>query len=534
MGTARILALQRGERNDPAHLGERTKVEPIVPSEVEGAAVLGHAGHYELGLDGIERRKAALEPGPVAHDADLVPHAIEQAFAQAVQVPTPAGEWVQCTAEFRLEHGFVGRPVAGIAGDPAGYDVAGDAAEDSRVGDAVATEPVGAVHAARVLTSYEQPGPLGRRIRPADHPAHEIVRGRHDLDQSAGKIETAVAAAIHHPLELLGDLRRSEVAHLDVDPTVRGGAARPHLGVDRTADHVTRRALELVVVVAHEAVHRAVEQMAPCPAQALLQHSAGHARVRAGEQPGRMELHHLHVAQGQARAQRHRQPVHALVARRRVITIHGRPAAGRQQHRLRADKTEFAAAHIGHQHAGKRAILRRNECDRAMLLEAADRARPDLFHQPVDDLDAGEVALVHGAVEALPGEGLAVQRAVRIAIEEAADLVLELLHALDRSRHQRPGEFLMRQPFAALDRIHEMARDRVAGVERHVVATLHHAGATRLAEQALADDRDVKIGVGFVCVQRREKPRPACAEDQDVGLETFEGHALLRTCAPAG
>src|SRR5438132_1090503 len=68
-----------------------------------------------------------------------------------------------------------------------------------------------------------------------------------------------------------------------------------------------------------------------------------------------------------------------------------------------------------------------------------DRTRPHLLHQPVDDFDAGEVALVHRAIEGLPGEGLAVQGAVRVAIEEAADLVLELAHALDRRAHQRPG-----------------------------------------------------------------------------------------------
>src|SRR5262245_46690095 len=86
--------------------------------------------------------------------------------------------------------------------------------------------------------------------------------------------------------------------------------------------------------------------------------------------------------------------------------------------------------------------------------------------------------LVHGAVEALPGEGLAVQRPVRVAIEEAADLVLQLAHALDRRAHQRPSQLLMRQPFAALDGVHEMPLDRVARIERDVVAALHHARAT--------------------------------------------------------
>ncbi len=163
---------------------------------------------------------------------------------------------------------------------------------------------------------------------------------------------------------------------------------------------------------------------------------------------------------GSAEAQRHGEAVHALVAGRRVIAIHGRAAAGGEQHRLRTDEAKFARAHVDHQHAGERAVWRRDQRDGAMLLKAADRPRPDLLHQPVDDLDAGEVALVHGAIEGLAGEGLAVQRAVGIAVEETADLVFQLAHALDGLGHQRPGQLLMRQPFAAFDGVHEMALDR--------------------------------------------------------------------------
>ena len=153
--------------------------------------------------------------------------------------------------------------------------------------------------------------------------------------------------------------------------------------------------------------------------------------------------------------------------------------------------------------------------------------RPHLLHQPVDDLDAGEVALVHGAVEGLAGEGLAVQGAVGVAVEEAADLVLELVHALDRLRHQRPGQLLVGQPLAALDGVHEMALDRVAGIERDVVAALHHARAAALAEQALGGDRDVERRVGLMRMQRREQPGAAGAQDQNVGLEPFE-HGATR------
>ena len=143
-----------------------------------------------------------------------------------------------------------------------------------------------------------------------------------------------------------------------------------------------------------------------------------------------------------------------------------------------------------------------------------DAARPHLLGEPVDDLDAGEVALVHGAVERLAGERLLVHGAVGVAVEEAAELVLELVHALDRLRHERPGEVLVGEPLAALDRVHEVALDRVARGERDVVAALDHARAAALAEQALHRDGDRELGRRLVRVQRREQARAAGAEDR--------------------
>src|SRR5439155_6488418 len=110
--------------------------------------------------------------------------------------------------------------------------------------------------------------------------------------------------------------------------------------------------------------------------------------------------------------------------------------------------------------------------------------------EPVHDLDAGQITLVHRAIETLPRERLLVERAVGVAIEETTELVLQLVHALDRTGHQRPGEILIGEPCATLDRVHEMALDRVARTERDVVAALDHARATALSEQALDRDRD--------------------------------------------
>ena len=184
---------------------------------------------------------------------------------------------------------------------------------------------------------------------------------------------------------------------------------------------------------------------------------------------------------------------------------------------------EFARAHVDHQHARDRvAVARLDELHGAVLLEPLDARRPHLLGEAVDDLDAGEVALVHGAVEGLAGEGLLVQRAVGIAVEEAAELVLQLADALDRLRDERPREVLVGQPLAALDRVHEVALDGVAGRERHVVAALHHARAAALAEQALHRDGDRRARApALVRMQRGEQARPARAEDEDVGVEAL-------------
>src|ERR1700730_9329658 len=209
-----------------------------------------------------------------------------------------------------------------------------------------------------------------------------------------------------------------------------------------------------------------------------------------------------------------------------MIAIHGWAAAGREQHRARLDETQRAGSDVREQHAGERsAVAGWDEGERPMLLQPADaRTRPYLLHQPIDDLDAGEITLVDGAVEALAGERLAVQRSIRIAVEEAADLVFEFAHPLDRARHQRPGEFLVRQPLAALDGVHEMALDRVTLVQRHVVAALNHAGAAAFAEQPFGGHHNGEVGIGALGMQRRKQAGAAGAEDQDIGGRAFDRH----------
>src|SRR5262249_1319327 len=127
------------------------------------------------------------------------------------------------------------------------------------------------------------------------------------------------------------------------------------------------------------------------------------------------------------------------------------------------------------------------------------------------------------------GEGFLMDGAVGVAVEEAAELVFQLVDSFDGERHQLPGEILVRQPLAALDRVHEVALDRVFLGERDVVTALHHARAAAFAAQSLARDGDRELGRGLVRVQRSEETGAARAEDQDVGVEGLRSHCMTTT-----
>src|SRR3546814_18356838 len=81
-----------------------------------------------------------------------------------------------------------------------------------------------------------------------------------------------------------------------------------------------------------------------------------------------------------------------------------------------------------------------------MLFEPVDLSSPDLLGQPIDDLNARQAAFMDSPIESLPGEGLLMHRAVGVAIEEAAELVLQFIDAFDRTVDGLPGEFLIVEP----------------------------------------------------------------------------------------
>src|SRR2546422_6805855 len=104
--------------------------------------------------------------------------------------------------------------------------------------------------------------------------------------------------------------------------------------------------------------------------------------------------------------------------------------------------------------AGRAAGVVAQQLDGAALLEGADRgARLRLLGEAIHDLDAGEVALVDGAVVGLASERLLVDAALGVAVEQTAVPRLQLEHAAGRLRHQPPHQLLVVDPAAAVERV---------------------------------------------------------------------------------
>ena len=122
-----------------------------------------------------------------------------------------------------------------------------------------------------------------------------------------------------------------------------------------------------------------------------------------------------------------------------------------------------------------------------------------------------------------------VQGGYNVALAAGDSVERHFVDPLYRQSDELPGEFLVRQPFAALDRIHEVALYRVARRKRHVVATLDHARATGFAEQPLDRDGNRETGVGLMRVQRSEEPGTTGAENENVGFQLDHLTAPLRS-----
>ncbi|MNT15183.1 hypothetical protein D3C72_1502250 [compost metagenome] len=259
--------------------------------------------------------QAALYACARAQYAHIVPHGLRQRLALVQEDPAGARERKLGPRHAGIDDALVRIAPGTIAAPDIGrHGIPGDAAEHRGIGHAIAPQTVCAMHAAAILACGEQAWRCRRTVHLELHSTHQIVGRRHDLDEAAGQVKAAVGATVHHAREGLADLLRPQVVHLDIHAAHRAGASGAHLGIDAAADHVPCGAFAARIVIQHETVARAVEQVATRAAQAFLQHRSRHAGIGATKQAGGVKLHHFHIAQLQPIAQGHGQAVAGLFA----------------------------------------------------------------------------------------------------------------------------------------------------------------------------------------------------------------------------
>ncbi len=523
MGAARVLAREARLGNDFRDIAERAQVQPVMPGQVEGEVAPINAHVHQPIRDPGDAPQSACHACFGADDAHLVPHQILKLLAKGQHQIGLARKGMDGAFKLGGQCVFVG-VAQGHGPQVCAHGVARDAAIHGRIRHAVAAQAVRAMGAAGIFARDVEALHRGAGVHVDHNAAHEIMRGWHHFDHAACQIEAAVGAALDHALEFLAHIVGPEMGHRDEDALLFGIIVFSHLGIDAPADQIAGRAFALVVIVEHEPLTGVVDQLTTRAAQAFFQNGAGHPGVIARQKARGVELHHLHVAQRQASAQRHGEAVHGLVARGRVVLVHGWPAAGGHQHALGADEPKTPGAHVDHQNTRQgRAVFRRDQTHGAVFLQLLDARGQHLFHQTVDDFDARQIALVNGAVGGLAREGLLVQRSVGVPVKEAADFVFQLADAHHGLFAKPPGHVLIGQPFAAFDGVHEVAFDRVAAAKGDVIAALHHAGAATFADQAFDGDGDFRaFGRGLLGVESREQARAACTKDQDVGVVALD------------
>ena len=139
---------------------------------------------------------------------------------------------------------------------------------------------------------------------------------------------------------------------------------------------------------------------------------------------------------------------------------------------------------------------------------------------------------MHGAVERLARKRLLVNPAVLAAIEETADPCLQLVDDLGGVRNQRPGQILVVQEPAAVQRVAEVEIEGVTRIAHGVEAALYHAGAAGAAYGALADDDDVQVGTRRAGVQRAHETSSTRPHDGDVAGDGLQGRKLATHTLP--
>ena len=243
-----------------------------------------------------------------------------------------------------------------------------------------------------------------------------------------------------------------------------------------------------------------------------------------------MELHHLHVLERDAFAERHRHPVAGAGIRVRRPRVEPSRAAGGEDHGLRADRAEPPAQEIPRDHALAAPVVD-DELPGEVLLVGRDVALHHLLVEHVDEDVARDVRRVRRARLAGGTERALCDPAVLGAREDRAP-VLELVDVVRRLAAEDLDRLLIPEVVGALDRVERVLLGIVLGgvSQSRVDPTL---GRARVAANRvdLGDHRDVRAGVESL--DRRAHPRAAGTHDDDIvnGVHC-EGRYLIVSAIP--
>mmetsp|Transcript_6732 Transcript_6732/g.30378 ORF Transcript_6732/g.30378 Transcript_6732/m.30378 type:complete len:336 (+) Transcript_6732:465-1472(+) len=212
----------------------------------------------------------------------------------------------------------------------------------------VGREPVGAVKPrARRLTAREQSVQRSLAVEVGANAAAEVVRRRDNRDAVGRHVQPAPAQLGGDAREVLQDVVRGEVAHVEVDaprllPSLR---RRPDLAVDGPRHHVAGRQLQPVVVPGHEPLTRVVEQPPAVAADSLGDEEGvlvgfflTDRATRAGVEGRWVELVKFHVCHVGTRSHRHGDAVPGAHARVGGAREELPRAAGREEGAARQER----------------------------------------------------------------------------------------------------------------------------------------------------------------------------------------------------
>ena len=302
---------------------------------------------------------------------------------------------------------------------------------------------------------------------------------------------------------------RSEVPQVEhdvaVDPT-----ALVDLRLLGARDDVARGELHRVRRIAEEkALTLGVQEVRAFPAATL---GDEHSRRRKRR---RVELHHLHVLERNARAERHGHPVSGARIGIRRSGVQAPCAAGGEDHRLRSDGVQAAVEEVPRDHA-LAAVVVEYELPREELLVRLDVPLHDLLVEHVDEDVSRDVRRVRG-----PRLAGGAERALRdlavLGAREHRSPMLELVDVVRRLLAEDLDRVLVSEVVGALHGVERVLLGIVLGgvPERGVDPTF---GRARVAADGvdLRDHRDVRARVEGL--DRRAHPRAAGPDDEHVVL----------------